>query len=784
MPQFIARAEYVGNGISTSYPSGISAYLDVNHIKVYVDDVLKTKDVDYTFNEGNVTVTFTTPPPDDSNILIVRDSSRLSGLVNFGTGSQPVSRSSINLAMLQSQYISQEAFDAAESAKVATSAELLERVNEATAASQAALAASQSAQASASAAQTSSAEAKADIAVVQGTSLQLTNDIQRLTERVTILEGGAVNTPAPVPAPAPAPTPPPVAPATEFDFTTASLPAGATVQRTANSNAMSVNSSGVLARYAAADTPRWDYTAGGAFRGLLLERSETNELTNPETMSGAPWALLGAGVTLTQNAFEVGPGGAAGTAVLTIPPGVAAGAGGLRYGISVPNNVNIFRRVWLRSLTGSSVLLRLRTSDGSTIDNVVTVGTGWTPFDTEGVIPAGFINLDILNNDAAGSTVAVALPMLVEGSIGSDPSTLARNGEPTRPAETLTLTVADGTYSLTVTGEGSNTFTVPSVTVSGGSYVLNPATINLPFRRIRSVTFGDEGSAPAPVPPPAPPPSTSINRQMVSDDMSLQNDGGVLPGAPTNNSWHLRAFITKGGDFRGSYYPTYWDGGDWVNRYWNRLAQWFVIWPINGHPTYDINARVRIRSHEMWVWRQGAPAWELIAATNGAWVEAFLNNLIDTATGAVADMRTESVGRSFRQRFGQGWHHHGGGDAGFPEIANPDSIRGVMARFRAVLIPHDPNGPNELALARYAVSTGCDIYPQGTTRVQSFPDGYIPASSASRFKLVTNVEQPFTTVNVNFGGSLSIDGPMSFDSDRRLMLLSDFNNVPLPEFTL
>ena len=999
MPSFIARAEYVGNGIQTAYPSGIFAYLDVNHIKVYVDGALQLPGTDYTFNEGNVTVTFNSPPADGSDILIVRETSRGTALVNFGTGSQPVSRSSLNLAVLQNMYISQEAFDASESTRAASSAELLDRVNEAGASAQAALTASQAAQAAATAAQTSALQAQVDVSVVQGTSLDLINDIQQLTERVTILEGGAVNSPAPapVPTPAPAPTPPPApasfnvlvigdsvtvgnepsyysyrgpmgarvaaaehtvdyigpnsSPSTGFadpdhagynsatmgpdstgnnifsrlatilatgtpdivvlyigindTFTAAvsadniatkftglfnqllgdlpnaefvlaipnkanwlsageltkheqlrtaiiaaadgsararvadvdsiisvaggstdiagdglhlsqsgavkagdligdkiieiiegvappasstvyefngALPPGATVQRAANTNATSITSVGQLVRHPNANTPRWDYNPGGTLKGLMLEREETNELVNPVSLSGGAWTLLG-GATLTTNGSETDPTGTAGVRVLTIPAGVAAGAGGLRYGIAVANNVNIFRRVWLRSLTGSSVLLRLRTSDGSTIDNVVTVGTGWTAFDVEGVISLGYINFDIINNDTAGVTVGVAFPMLIEGAVGSDPTTLALDGQATRPGETLTLAVPNGTYSLTVEGPNGVTFNVPSITVSGGSYVLNPATINLPFRRVRKVTFGAEGSVPAPPPAPPPPSSTGVTRQLIVDDMGLGNDGGALPGAPTNNSWHLRAFITKGGDARGSFYPTYWNGGDWVNRFWNRLAQWFVIWPINGHPEFDINVRVRIRSHEMWLLREGASAWELLAASNGAWVEAFNNNLIDPTIGQAPDMRVESVGRSFRQRFGLGWHHHGGSDAGFPQVSDPDSVRGVMARFRAVLIPHDPNGPNQFAQARYALSSGCDWYPRDTTDVRSFPSRYIPASSASRFKLVTTVEQPFTTLNINVP-NVAIDGPMSFSSDRRILTLDQFNTVPLPEFTL
>jgi len=104
---------YVGDGstvnFSVTYP-----YLMKSHVKVYVQGILKTIDVDYTWlNAG--TIQFDSAPLEDEVVSLIRSSGRTARLVDYQTGSI-LEEKTLDKDSNQLFYLMQEAFDALVSA--------------------------------------------------------------------------------------------------------------------------------------------------------------------------------------------------------------------------------------------------------------------------------------------------------------------------------------------------------------------------------------------------------------------------------------------------------------------------------------------------------------------------------------------------------------------------------------------------------------------------------------------------------------------------------------------
>lgn len=105
---FNARDEYTGSGITGAYSVTFS-YLAKSHIEVYLDGVLKTLNVDYTFVSDSA-IDFTSPVTTGVAILIQRNTPT-QAQVDF-QDSTILTESALDIANLQSLYIAEETEDA------------------------------------------------------------------------------------------------------------------------------------------------------------------------------------------------------------------------------------------------------------------------------------------------------------------------------------------------------------------------------------------------------------------------------------------------------------------------------------------------------------------------------------------------------------------------------------------------------------------------------------------------------------------------------------------------
>lgn len=100
-----SRIAYTGNAVQTNYVITFP-YLDEDHIKVYVDDVIQAA---YTFPDSTH-VLFSVAPAANTNVSIQRFSGS-SPLLDFADGAA-INEANLDTAFLQALYVAQEAYDA------------------------------------------------------------------------------------------------------------------------------------------------------------------------------------------------------------------------------------------------------------------------------------------------------------------------------------------------------------------------------------------------------------------------------------------------------------------------------------------------------------------------------------------------------------------------------------------------------------------------------------------------------------------------------------------------
>ena len=120
---------YTGNGVTTSFAVPYP-FISRDHITAKVDGVTKT--ISW-INDGLIQLS--PAPADASSVIISRDTSRTVPLVDF-QDAQVLTEADLDMATLQTLYVAQEAFDAADSSSVATqvAADALAAANSAVAA--------------------------------------------------------------------------------------------------------------------------------------------------------------------------------------------------------------------------------------------------------------------------------------------------------------------------------------------------------------------------------------------------------------------------------------------------------------------------------------------------------------------------------------------------------------------------------------------------------------------------------------------------------------------------
>ena len=99
---------YTGDGVVTNFSLTFS-YLSTNDVQVYLDGILQTEDVVYTWLTGSV-ISFYTAPAEGVSIRIERHTTRDERKVDFTTGSV-LDDVTLDLDSNQLFYLMQEAFD-------------------------------------------------------------------------------------------------------------------------------------------------------------------------------------------------------------------------------------------------------------------------------------------------------------------------------------------------------------------------------------------------------------------------------------------------------------------------------------------------------------------------------------------------------------------------------------------------------------------------------------------------------------------------------------------------
>lgn len=108
-----AKVTYTGNGVTTNFTVTFP-YLVQDHVKVYVDGVLKTLTTDYTWS-NSTTIQFNVAPANATAITIQRSSNQAARLVDYQDGST-LTEALMDADALQNFYVAQESFDKADDA--------------------------------------------------------------------------------------------------------------------------------------------------------------------------------------------------------------------------------------------------------------------------------------------------------------------------------------------------------------------------------------------------------------------------------------------------------------------------------------------------------------------------------------------------------------------------------------------------------------------------------------------------------------------------------------------
>lgn len=252
-----------------------------------------------------------------------------------------------------------------------------------------------------------------------------------------------------------------------YSFTTGVLPEGVTFARATTGTYR--NSSGAL-QIAAVDEPRFDHTATGVMRGLLVEAAATSKLTvrnaNPTVVSdivSSAWA--GVALSIVTDAAELAAAklsGVVGTVLKIEADGSAASAAVSLAGVTGTTSPHVFS-AHVRVVSGQ---ISLRGA-----------GTGTTYVKTD-ISPGGYGRHDVqlqpgntsafcrIYTETATTLAFVTLPNMTESTLRS--SEIVQTGSATtRAADIPRITnLPVGSYDLRVVADGASTI-LPGVAISG-----------------------------------------------------------------------------------------------------------------------------------------------------------------------------------------------------------------------------------------------------------------------------------------------------------------------------
>ena len=211
----------------------------------------------------------------------------------------------------------------------------------------------------------------------------------------------------------------------------------------------------------------------------------------------------------------------------------------------------------------------------------------------------------------------------------------------------------------------------------------------------------------------------------------------VLNSPPVGPTWPISAAIIKGADLRGIAHPSWWpfDHRPDVGEYWAELIPWFVVWDIVGHQS-NLNVRAASRDCQLWLLDDNG-TWSRNSNAATPTGNAYERNMISPVVGSL-DWRVEPDGSSsvrFNPDSPYVWHGYGT----WGTCASPATARAFVGRVQVRKVLHDPQGPDQRALARYSIHVGADPYPLRQNPVQfGSASAYNPGIALSRNVELTN----------------------------------------------
>lgn len=301
---------------------------------------------------------------------------------------------------------------------------------------------------------------------------------------------------------------------------------------------------------------------------------------------------------------------------------------------------------------------------------------------------------------------------------------------------------------------------------------------------------------PSASPPPAAPPPTSggldfthlLSHQGALNDSQQFNEYYPLYQANPARGWASRPMLTKGADWRGGSYPSwYWDHAQpernrWLFQdFWTRPTIWFVVWDSanrNGRG----NSRVLISAMQLFILRDGSLTWELVLDSRASWAEMFYRDATNKANNDDPSRAEPGGFRSYLWPDDVSYIVHGGDGNEKPIVPNPGTIRGVMFRSVAWLVLDNPSGPDDRDTAELYMSLGADVYPTENPKAGEMSNGYITAIGGTRFKKVTRNPQAWQWVNVAGGNTDRATNVIP--SPRQALDQSIFLQTQLPPFVI
>lgn len=280
-----------------------------------------------------------------------------------------------------------------------------------------------------------------------------------------------------------------------YDFSAASLPAGATLERA--STGTRFNASGVMVTEAI-DAARFDYIYDGALwslGGLLVEPQRTNLLTSSAVATAA------AAMSLSANAVTDPAGGSTADRGLET---TANGAHSLNNStVSMTGPARVCMTAYIQPIGRSAFSLNTQLTGGTRTalydysgDAFSSVSSGLTCFSE---LAATWRRIGCANDAGTGSRT-LSMPILVNNPLGTlsfvgdvtkgyayafaqaevgefPTSYIPTSGSSaTRSADVLTLDLDDGDWNLEVVTP-NGTFTTPSPVTSSGGYVFDWADL-------------------------------------------------------------------------------------------------------------------------------------------------------------------------------------------------------------------------------------------------------------------------------------------------------------------